>query len=225
METETAFGRKLPKANTEEGFNSLTHLIGAVLIFIGGAFLIMESALQKDVWKIVSFGIYIIFVMLMFTFSSIYHGIKKGEKHERRLRTLDYLGVFLAISGSFIPICLVLLRGVFGWTLFGLVAFLTIVGISLRIFARASVFITGTFQMMIGLLGLVIVPTLFRISEIALYLFLAGGLSYIIGFIILATRWPNIIRGKFGFHEIWHIFVLLGALFHFLLMWFYVLPY
>ena len=225
METETAFGRKLEKANTEEGFNSLTHLIGAVLMFVGGAFLIMMSALQKDVWKIVSFGIYVLFIMLMFIFSAIYHGIKKGEKHERRLRTLDYLGVFLAISGSFIPICLVLLKGVFGWTLLGVVVFLTIMGISLRIFARASVFITGTFQAMIGLLGLVIVPTLYRISPSALYWFLAGGLSYILGLIILATRWPSVVKGKFGFHEIWHILVLLGALFHFLLMWFYVLPY
>ena len=225
MQTESAFGRKLEKANTEEGFNSLTHLIGALLIFIGGAFLIMMSALQGDVWKIVSFGIYIAFVMMMFIFSSIYHGIKKGEKHERRLRTLDYVGVFLAITGSFVPICLVLLRGVFGWTLFGVVMLLTLVGLGLRFIAGVSIYITGTFQAIIGLLGLILIPTLYRISPNALLLFLAGGVAYILGFIILAARWPNIIKGKFGFHEIWHILVLLGALCHFLLMWFYVLNF
>jgi hemolysin III len=225
MHTEKAFGKKLEKSNTDEVFNTLTHLVGTVLVIIGGAFLIMNAAMQKDVWKIVSFGIYIAFIMLMFLFSTIYHGVKKGEKHERNLRTMDYIGVFLAISGSFIPLCLVLLRGVFGWTILGIVLFLTLTGIFLRVFARVSVYITGTFQTVIGLISIIIAPTLYRISPVALYLLILGGIFYILGFIILAIRKPNLIKGKFGFHEIWHIFVLLGALSHFLLIWFYVLYY
>ncbi len=109
-----------------ERFNSISHLAGAVLAIAGTAALIVLAAIQGDGWKIISFSIYGATLVLLYLFSTLYHGIRRGKTV---LRKLDHGAIYLLIAGSYTPFTLVTLRGPLGWTIFGVVWGLAALGI------------------------------------------------------------------------------------------------
>jgi hemolysin III len=205
-----------------EIISSTIHFIGFILSIIAVTFLIVYASAEKDAWKIVSFSIYGVCLMFLFLISSIYHGVNHSEELKEKLRTFDYIGIFLLIAGTFTPICLVLLRGLLGWTLFGIIWFLALGGIIIRSL-KAPIWITSPMYLIMGWLALVIAVPVYNFNPQCFLFLLIGGLFYTLGFVIFSIQLPKLIEGKFTSHEVWHILVLLGAISHFIVMYKYIL--
>ena len=109
-----------------EKFNAITHLIGAVLALVGTIVLIVLASLGGDPWKVISVSIYGVTLVLLYSFSALYHSLRGRAKNI--LRKLDHHSIYLLIGGSYTPFCLVTLRGPWGWSLFGVVWGLAVLG-------------------------------------------------------------------------------------------------
>ncbi len=210
---------------TDERFNTISHLFATCFALLGSSLLVTQAAAQGDPWKIVGFAIYGISVLTLFTSSTLHHGLDRGPRFNEVLRTLDYDSVFLLIAGSVTPLVLVLFRNTYGWTVLGAVWFIAIAGIVLRSLLRElPKYVTNTLYIALGWLPVVLIGAGRSVPVGALLLMGAGGLVYSAGFVIFVIEKPNPWPGRFGFHEIWHVMVVVAAALHFFLMYFYVLP-
>lgn len=212
---------------TDEIINTATHMAAAMLALFGGAYLIVEATMEASVRHVVSLSVYAASLFLLFLFSSLHHGIKAGRRAEGVLRTMDYLAIFPLIAGTYTPFCLVVIRGTLGWTVLGVVWVLAAVGISLKAgMSSLAKWVTNTFYLTMGLMSLfLIVPLLSLLPVSAIVLLILGGVFYVGGNVVFTAEKPNPVPGRFGFHEIWHLCVICGALSHYLIMLWYVLPY
>jgi len=141
------------------------------------------------------------------------------------LRTLDYASVFLLIAGSVTPLVLVLFRNTYGWTVLGAVWAIAAVGIVLRSVLRGLPrHVTNTLYITLGWMPVLLAGAGVSLPFGAYALMAAGGLMYSAGFVVYVIERPNPVPGVFGFHEIWHLMVVVAAVLHYLLMYLYVLP-
>ena len=196
----------------EDRANSLTHAVGAGIFVAGLALIIVLASLTGDPWKIVSVSIYGATLVILYTISTLYHSVK-SIKVRRVFRILDHVSIHLLIAGTYTPFMLVSLRGPFGWSIFGMIWGLAVIGIA------ADVFFTGRFKtlstILYLLMGWLIVIALRPLSHVlptaGLALLFAGGAAYSLGaaFYLFDKRLP------FG-HMVWHIFVLGGSVCHYL---------
>jgi len=177
-------------------------------------------------WHIVSFSIYGTSLIALFLASTLHHGINTSKRVEFILRLFDYFSINSLIAGTFTPLCLIFLRNWLGWTVLGVIWFLASIGIVIKaIIPKIPKWFTNTLYITMGWIGITIAIPLFKIINWqGIGLLLLGGIFYTAGFIIYNIEKPNPIKGKFGFHEIWHIFVLLGAASHYFMMLSIVLP-
>ncbi|QXI38117.1 PAQR family membrane homeostasis protein TrhA [Pseudomonas xantholysinigenes] len=200
-----------------ERFNAWTHLVGAVLACIGAIWLIVVAGLQGDPWKIVSFSIYGTTLLLLYSISTLYHSTRGRAK--RVMRKLDHLSIYLLIAGSYTPFCLVSLRGPWGWSLFGVVWGLALIGMLQEIKPRSEARILSiVIYAVMGWIVLVAVKPLLQSLGAAGFTWLAaGGVFYTVGIVFFAfdSRFRH-------WHGIWHLFVIAGSLMHFVAVFFYV---
>ncbi len=201
-----------------ERFNSITHLVGAALALAGLVVLVVFATLQGDIWKIISFSIYGTSLFLLYTLSTLYHSLR-GRAKQIFLK-LDHVAIYLLIAGTYTPLTLITLRGSWGWSLFGIVWGLAIIGIVVDTLHRQG---SRSIQMVIYLLmGWLIVVALYPLVQVmptgGLVLLVLGGLFYTGGiiFYVLDERIKHA-------HGIWHLFVLAGSISHYLIMLLYVL--
>lgn len=209
---------------TDEVFNTASHTVGAVFALLGAVLLVVRAAMEGELWHLVSFSIYGLFLFLLFTASALHHGVKAGPRTEHVLRQLDYLAIFPLIAGTYTPICLVVLRGPLGWSIFGVIWALAVFGIALKAsVSNLPKWFTSTLYLAMGLMSVVVIIPLLRVLPLpAILLLLLGGFFYVGGNVVFSLEKPNPLPGKFGFHEIWHLCVLAGALAHYLMMYLYV---
>ncbi len=201
-----------------ERFNSITHLVGAALALAGLVVLVVFAALQGDTWKIVSFSIYGTSLFLLYTLSTLYHSLRGRAK--QIFMKLDHVAIYLLIAGTYTPLTLVTLRGAWGWSLFGIVWGLAIIGIVVDTLHRHG---SRNIQMAIYLLmGWLVVVALYPLIKVmpmgGIALLVSGGLFYTGGIVFYALDG----RLKHA-HGIWHLCVLAGSISHYLIMLFYVL--
>ncbi len=203
----------------EEIANSLTHGVGAVLGIAGLVVLVTLAALHGDAWDVVSCAIYGGTMVVLYTASTLYHGIT-APRAKRVLRVVDHSAIFLLIAGTYTPFTLVSLRGPWGWSIFGTVWGLAAAGIILEIAApRRWPALSLVLYIAMGWVVVVAVkPLLAVLPTGGLVLLVLGGLAYTAGIGFYVWR-----RLPYG-HAIWHLFVLAGTLLHFLAILFYVLP-
>ena len=210
---------------TDERFNAMSHLFGACFALVGAGLLISQAAAQGDPWKIVGLSVYGLSIVSLFVFSTLHHGLDRSPRVNEVLRTLDYDSVFLLIAGTVTPLVLVLFRNTYGWTVFGAVWAIAVSGIVLRsVWRQVPKYVTNTLYISLGWLTVLLVGADVSLPLGALALMAAGGVVYSAGFAIFVMERPNPRPGVFGFHEIWHVLVVVAALLHYLLMYFYVLP-
>ena len=201
-----------------ERFNAWTHLVGAVLSVTGTIILIVLAAATGDPWKIVSTSIFGATLILLYSASTLYHSLRGRAKVI--LRKLDHLSIYLLIAGTYTPFCLVTLRGPWGWSLFGAVWVLAIVGMLQEIKPRSEARIMSL--VIYAVMGWVIVvaikPLLDHLHTAGFLWLAAGGLLYTIGIVFYAfdSRFRH-------WHGIWHLFVIAGSLLHYIAIAFYVL--
>jgi len=210
---------------TNERFNTISHLVGACFALLGAALLISQASVEGDPWKIVGMSVYGASLVMLFSTSSLHHGLDSTPKVNETLRTLDYVSVFLLIAGTVTPLTLVLVRNTFGWTVLGAVWTIAILGIVLRsVWRKIPKYITNTLYITLGWITVALIGAGISLPLGALSLMAAGGLVYSAGFVIFVIERPNIRPGIFGFHELWHLLVLVAAGLHYLMVYFYVLP-
>lgn len=200
--------------------SGFTHLVGAVASIVGLVFLIIMAAFYSDekAWDIVSFTIFGVGLILLYTFSSLYHLLNVGATATRVLRKFDHIMIYVLIAASYTPICLGPLRGPWGWSIFGVVWGLAVIGIILTAtWINAPRWLTTSIYLAMGWTVIVAVyPMITIFSNLgalsSLLWLLAGGIFYTIGAVIYGLKWPPLKNKYFGFHEIFHIFVMLGSL-------------
>lgn len=210
---------------TDERFNTVSHIVGACFALAGAALLVAQAAEQADPWKIVGFSVYGLSLVTLFVSSALHHGLDRGTTFNDVLRTLDYTSVFLLIAGTVTPLVLVLFRTTYGWTVFGVVWAIAVLGIVMRsVWRQLPKYVTNTLYISLGWLTVLLVGGDVSLPWGALGLMAAGGVVYSVGFVVFVLERPNPKPGVFGFHELWHAMVVVAAALHFLLMYLYVLP-
>lgn len=209
---------------TDERINTISHLVGACFALLGASLLITQAASEGDPWTIVGVSIYSASLLTLFTCSTLHHGLDLSPRTNDILRTLDYTSVFFLIAGSVTPIVLVLSRTTYGWAVLGAVWAVAIAGIVGRsVWRDLPKWVTNTLFIVLGWMPVVLVFGGISVPFGALALMAAGGILYSIGFVIFIIEKPNPIPGIFGFHEIWHLIVLVAATLHFIMIYIYVL--
>jgi len=200
-----------------ERFNSISHLVGAGLAVVGSAWLVVMAARIGDPWRIVSFSIYGAMLVLLYVFSTLYHSLRGRAKDV--LRKLDHCSIYLLIAGSYTPFALVSLRGGWGWSLFGVVWALAVLGIVQEVLlARGARVLSLVIYLLMGWLALVaVVPLWSALTPSGFAGLLAGGACYTGGVVFYA----NDHRLRHG-HGVWHLFVLAGSSCHFFTVLFFV---
>ncbi len=177
--------------------------------------------------KTVSFAIYGFSLCALFAMSALHHGLNGSDTVNRVFRTLDYSAVYALIFGTITPVCLVLFPGVLGYSTLITAALVIGFGITMRsVFHTLPSYISLTLYLCLGWLPVIMIllsPN--TLSPRATVWLLVGGISYTLGSVVFGRQKPNPIPGKLGFHELWHIFVLFGALAHYIFIYQFVLHY
>lgn len=205
--------------------SGLTHAAGLFLSIAGLVLLVTYAALDEKPWHIVSFSIFGMSLILLYTASSLYHLLPVGERTIAILRRIDHIMIYVLIAGTYTPVCLVALRGPWGWSLFGTVWGLALGGIFLKLFwMSAPRWFSTVIYLGMGWLVVIALAPLIDVMPPGGVIWLSiGGMFYTVGAVIYAVKKPNIIPGVFGFHELWHLFVMAGSFSHFWVMLRYIL--
>lgn len=205
-----------------EPMNGFTHCIGIVLSLLGLAVLLVQVSSPPRVWHIVSFAIYGAGMLLLYTASTLYHWLPLTERGTRILRRIDHAMIFIYIAASYTPICLVPLRGPWGWSLFGVIWAAAAGGLYVSIcWLDAPRWLSTGLYLGMGWAALAaLYPLTQTVPAAAIGWLVAGGVFYSLGAVIYARKKPNF--RYFGFHEIFHVFVLFGSMCHFWMMYAYI---
>jgi len=208
-----------------EPVSSLTHLVAAFLSAIGLILLIKYSLDTTNVYNTIMLAVFGISSILLYCASSTYHKSTSSKNVIKILRRVDHSMIYVLIAGTYTPICLIALKGTFGTLLFLAIWLLALVGIILKIvWFDAPRWLSTGFYILMGWISIIaIVPIIKAISLGGFMWLLAGGLFYTIGGVIYATKRPKINLKFFGFHEIFHIFIMLGSFCHYILMFKYII--
>jgi hemolysin III len=203
----------------EEIAHAATHGFGLVLALVALVLLVVFATAHGDTWHIVSVSVYGATLVVLYTASTLYHSIRHPPA-KKVLQVIDHSAIYLLIAGTYTPFTLTTLRGGWGWTLFAIVWFFALVGVLLEAFARRRLKVVSlALYLGLGWLAVVAVKPLFeRVALGGLVLILLGGLAYTAGVgFYLWRRLPY-------HHAVWHVFVLVGSLCHFLAVLLYVIP-
>ncbi|MBB3330743.1 hemolysin III [Halomonas campaniensis] len=215
-ETDTPF------SVVEEWLHSISHGIGAVLSLAGATVLLVLASLAAhvDPWKLAGIGLYGTSLVLLYTASTLYHGVRH-PRLKRLFQLLDHCAIYLLIAGTYTPFLLVNLRGPTGWTLFAVVWSLALGGIACKLLwpHRFAALRVGIYLLMGWLILFAGGEMAERLSATGIALLVAGGLTYTLGVLFYAIR-----AIPFN-HVIWHLFVLGGSAFHYFAVYTAVLPH
>ena len=219
MKTIDLHERLVYYSEGEELANRLTHAFGALAGLIGAIILITLAAQQHDSYRIVSACIYGGSMVTFYCLSTVYHSVRKP--YVRYIfRILDHASIYLMIAGSYTPFALVTLRGPWGWSLFGTVWGLGIVGAVMKIFTTHRLrYIGPILYIALGWIVVIALKPLFAaLPAGGLFLLFVGGIAYTVG--VIFYLWDRLPYN----HAIWHLFVLAGSVCHFCSIFYYVIP-
>lgn len=200
-----------------EPVSGLTHLAGALLSVAGLILLVVTGVLKGTVWHVVSFAIFGVSLILLYTASALYHLLPLSPAGIKTLKRVDHMMIFVLIAGTYTPFCLLPLRGPWGWTLLGLIWSIALGGIAMKIFwLNAPRWLSTVLYVLMGWIVLIAIYPLSQVVPAGgIFWLVTGGVIYTLGAVVYATQWPDFVPGKFGFHELWHLFVMGGSFSHF----------
>jgi hemolysin III len=201
--------------------NGLTHCIAAALAVAGTVALILRAIDPVMPWHVVGFSVFGGGMILLYTASTLYHWLPLGERGVRVLRRVDHAMIFVYIAATYTPICLIPLRGPWGWSILGVIWTVTLAGILLKTFwITAPRWLSTAIYLGMGWIALAgIYPLAMSLPRAGLAWLVAGGLVYSLGAVVYALKRPDPFPGVLGFHEIFHLFVIGGSTCHFILMY------
>jgi hemolysin III len=216
MRTDT-----LPHCETpvEEKLSSITHGIGAILSIVALAILVTLASLHGGMRHVITVSVYGGSMLLLYLASTCYHACR-GGRAKHWLKVADHIAIYCMIAGTYTPFLLVSVRGAWGWSLFGVLWGLTLLGAVMKLFfVHRFDFISTMIYLAMGWIGVIAAkPFLEHLPGGAVAWMVAGGLSYTVG--VIFYLWDRL---PFN-HAIWHLFVLAGSACHFFCILFYVVP-
>lgn len=209
----------------KDPISGLTHLFGALLSLVAFIFMVHYSIITNSSVSLVSsiiFGLSLIFLYLA---SATYHLVNVSEKITAVLRRIDHMMIFVLIAGTYTPICLITLNGKAGTVLFICIWLVAILGILFKVFwFNAPRWLYTFFYIAMGWIAVFAFAPISKAMAVpGIVLMIAGGIVYSLGGVIYAFKWPIRNAKYFGFHEIFHIFVILGSVLHFFMIYEFVL--
>lgn len=203
----------------EEKFNVISHGIGLILSIVALVLLVVYASIYGSSYHIVSFSIYGASLIVLYSASTLYHYIQ-STKIRYRLNIFDHASIYILIAGTYTPFTLVVLKGWVGWAIFGVSWGLAITGVVLKFFytGKYDKISTITYVLMGWLIIFAVKPLVTNLPFEGLMWLLSGGIFYTAGAVLYSVK-----RIKYN-HAVFHIFVLLGSISHFIAVFFYVLP-
>ena len=200
--------------------NFYSHLLGAAASLAGYVVLLYNSFGSST--KIVLSSVYSLCAVLLFTCSAIYHGQKAGEDERNPWRRLDHIAIFFMIAGTYTPISYIYLDGWWRWSTIGAQWLLVILGLVFTlVYIQSPRWLTSVIYVLMGWMLLIPLNQLLAAMPLnSILLILGGGIAYTLGAVFYAIKKPNPFPGIFGFHEIFHLLVILGAALHYLVIYF-----
>lgn len=212
-----------PYTRRQEWWNMLSHAFGVIFSLVGGIFLLIKASYTGDAWRIVTSAVFMFSLLVLYTISSVYHGLYRNNG-KRVLRVLDHDMVFFLIMGTYTPYCLVTLREYspgWGYSIWGIVMVLGIVGIVLNSCNIKKFFIFSMVDYL--LMGWCVIISMYPLLMslgwwMGTFLLLMGGVSYTVGAVLYAVGKKK----SPWFHTVFHFFVLTGTILMFFSIYFYV---
>lgn len=208
--------------NFREPVSGFTHLFGAVVSLIGLILLIAKKLMAPTssplgLFSVIVFGLSLIF---LYTSSTVYHLVRSKDNVILFLRKLDHSMIFILIAGTYTPVCLIALDGAWRWGLFSLIWLFAILGITLKLaWFECPRWLYTSFYIAMGWVAIFAISPLSKVLPThAITLLVGGGVVYTLGGIIYALKWPKLNFKHWGFHEIFHLFVLGGSFLHYMLV-------
>jgi len=194
----------------EELANSVSHGVGLLAAIAATPVLLLSAVRHGDAARIAGASVFAAAMVLLYLASTLYHALP-GNRAKRVFQVLDHAAIFLMIAGTYTPFTLGVLRGAWGWTLFGLVWGLALAGVVLTAAGgmRYPKLTTSLYLAMGWLILVAVKPLWLRMPPEGLFWLLAGGIAYTVGVVFYASR-----RLRYG-HFIWHLFVIAGTACHF----------
>lgn len=208
-------------AKLRDPLSGLTHCIAAGLSLAGLVVLIVFASIWGNAYHVVSFTIFGVALFLLYLFSTLYHWLNISEKGILIFRKFDHIMIYILIAASYTPVCLTALRGPWGWSIFGLIWGFAVLGTLLTaIWIKAPRALTTTIYLMMGWTVIIAIYPLINAFKAAnlvnsLWWLVSGGIFYTIGGIIYGLKIPKKRFGPWGFHEIFHVFIMIGSACHF----------
>ena len=206
--------------------SALTHFIAMMLTVFAAAPLLVKSALSDTANMLPAMTIFILSMVLLYGASATYHSLNIGGRALRIFRKVDHMMIFVLIAGSYTPVCLIVLGGKIGYTLFAVVWGIAIAGMLLKAcWVTCPKWFSSIIYIAMGWICLLVFPTLLRDLKTPAFLWLlAGGILYTVGGVVYALRLQafNCVHKYFGSHEIFHLFVMAGSFCHFVVMYWYL---
>jgi len=205
--------------------SAFTHLGGAVFGIVGTILLLSNLKNSNNTMTVIAFLIFGLSMILLYSASTIYHFIDKSKgKAKLIMRKLDHIMIFVLIAGTYTPICLLVLNNNAGYRLLALVWTITLIGVFIKIFwIKSPNWVSSLLYIAMGWLAvLVLSPLATNMPAGGMFWLVLGGIFYTVGGTIYGIKKPNINNTYFGFHELFHLFVLAGTFCHFIMMYFYV---
>ena len=204
--------------------NGFTHFIGIIFAVIATILLLDISLNPYKPYHLISFSVFGFGMIMLYTTSTLYHWLKLSDTGIMKLRRADHIMIFIYIAATYTPVCIVALKGTLGWGLLISVWFVALVGVIIKIFWMSAPRWLSTFiYILMGWLAVIVIYPLVNAIQIGALIWLSiGGLFYTIGAVIYALKKPDPYPGILGFHEIFHLFVLLGTFSHFWMIYKYI---
>jgi len=214
------------KHKFRQPFSGFSHLISAIVAIVCSIWLIRHSINYGTSSHILSFSVFCISLILLYLSSAVYHLSFAKPETIRVLRKIDHMMITIFIAGCYTPICLIALKESFGVPLLIAIWIIALLGAIKDLYwTNAPRWVRVGLYLVMGWLAVIALPQLITVLPSgAISLIVAEGIIYTLGAVIYATKWPNPVPEVFGFHEIWHLFVMAGSACHFLLIALYLLP-
>lgn len=207
-----------------EPISGLTHLSAAILAAIGLVILLIIG--KGNPQKELALVVYGISLVLMFSASAAYHLIRTSPQKQLRLRKLDHSAIYLLIAGTYTPVCLTFFTGFYRWGLLSIVWAFALIGIIVKLcFIHAPRWVNAGIYLVMGWLAVFAVQQIITtMPPVAIAWLVAGGFFFTLGAVVYITKKMDFLPGVFGFHEVWHIFVILGCLCHYIMVAGFIAP-
>ena len=217
---------KKEKFQVKDPMSALTHFIGFLAVIPVFIILMERAQAEGTTLHMIGFAVFGVSLLLLYGASTIYHTLRLSPEKTALLRRIDHMMIFVLIAGTYTPVCLVTLKGIWGTAMLIGIWGIAVFGIFMKIFwMGAPRWLSTLIYVVMGWLSITaFVPLLQAIGWGGFWFLLGGGIAYTVGALIYALKKPNLaILKSFGFHEIFHVFVMIGSAFHIAFMFLYVL--